>query len=344
MSTGKSGLLEEIRALDGKDDYFGIMRLIEKQREPDYALTLEYVRACVNAAATVQDGFRLLELASSGLDSWASEGHADPRWLFYKGVILYRQGMIPDAMNRFKKALEYVKVGDPENLLTKCNAMLEQCRGRMIESEFPGLKAEDAQAVKLHVKEHFGNFVKLGESYKTEILRVPPSAEHPFQLLVTCGLAGRALPVPEGYDAGVNARLELCLALPEQYDFQGDRERNWEVFMLVSMIEHVITSDHFIGFGYYADKENGFDDGGQFTGLMLTGLGDYSGECQQVQLASGSLARFYQLIPLKPYECAYRATHSAMDLLRLFAEKKTPLTPFYSGRADLCAQIGAARV
>ena len=78
-------LYATIRELSDKNDFFGIIRLIDRQKDPDYDLTLEFARACINASNTVQDGYALLDAADKGLDSWATEDKDDPAWLFYKG-------------------------------------------------------------------------------------------------------------------------------------------------------------------------------------------------------------------------------------------------------------------
>ncbi|MGN0909710.1 MAG: suppressor of fused domain protein [Succinivibrio sp.] len=331
-----------IAALNEQGDYFGIIRLIEKQDEPDYGLTLDYARACINAANSVQDGYALLEQASRGLDSWAAEGRGDARWLFYKGYVLYKQGMVPDALNRFELALGKVPAEDPHGLFPKIRAMAEACRQAMIESEFKGPDEALSRALEDHVRRELGDFAPLATSFKVRLLRARPTQAHPYNMLVTSGLAARRLPVPDGFDRGANSRLELCLPLPEDYDFRGDKDANWEVFLMLSLIEHVISSDHFIGFGYFIGGDRPFAKGTAFCGAMLTALGDYGGSAQELVLKGGDIVRYFQVVPLLPMECRYRESHSAMDLLEVFASRKAALTPFCASRSDACAGVDAA--
>ncbi len=335
-------IADAIAELNEKGDYFGIIRLIEKLQEPDYGLTLDYARACINAAGSVQDGYALLEQASKGLDSWASEGRDDARWLFYKGCVLYRQGLIPDALNRFTKALGKVPARDPDGLFPKIRAMAEACRQAMIESEFKGPDDSLREALESHVRSELGEFTALATSFKVRLLRVPPTDAHPYNMLVTSGLAARSLPVPEGFDRGANSRLELCLPLPREYDFVGDKDANWEVFLMLSLIEHVISSDHFIGFGYFVDEERPLARGTAFCGAMLTALGDYGGGAQELRLPGGDIVRYFQVVPLLPMECRYRHSHSAMELLQVFSSRHAALTPFYASRPDFCQSVDAA--
>lgn len=325
-----------IRELSDKNDFFGIIRLIDRQKDPDYALTLEFVRACINASNTVQDGYSLLDAADQGLDSWALEGKDDPKWLFYKGYVLFKQGLVPEALIRFEHAMRFVDVSSGD-LMGKISNMLELCRTKMFESEFPGLKDQDHDLVRTHIEKNFGSCVKLATSCNVEILRCPPHEGHDYQLLVTCGLAGKTLQVPQGYDAGANSHLELALALPADYDFTADKTRNWEVFLLISLIEHVISSQNFIGFGYFTVQDKPFSQAADYRGAMLTGMGDYPGDAQSVSLSDGTLVHFFQVIPLRPMECAFREGHSALDLLNVFREKNAELTPFRYERPDYVA-------
>ena len=331
-------LYATIRDLSDKNEFFGIIKLIEKQKSPDYGLTLEYVRACVNAANTVQDGYELMERANTGLDSWASEGRDDPQWLFLKGYILFKQGLIPEALIRFEHALRFVSVNSGD-LMGKVNTMLELCRTRMIESEFPGLAPRDHQIVSEHIRDNFGEYVKLASSFNVDILRCLPHEGHDYQLLVTCGLSGKRLNVPQGFDAGANSRLELSLALPKDYDFSGDRLRNWEVFLLISLIEHVISSQNFIGFGYFTAQDQPFSPAADFRGAMFTAMGAYPGQAQSAVLEDGSVTHFFQVIPLRPVECIYRSSHGALELLNLFRQKNAVLTPFLCDRPDYASGL-----
>lgn len=333
-------LYATIRELSDKNDFFGIIRLIDRQKDPDYDLTLEFARACINASNTVQDGYALLDAADKGLDSWATEGKDDPAWLFYKGYVLFKQGLVPEALIRFEHAMRYVDVSRSE-LMSKIATMLDICRTKMFESEFSGLSPSDRELVQAHIVEYFGPYVKLGSSCNVDILRCPPHEGHDYQLLVTCGLAGKKLAVPEGYDEGANSHLELALALPKDYDFSADKVRNWEVFLLISLIEHVISSQNFIGFGYFTVQDAPFSAAADYRGMMLTGMGDYSGLAQSVTLGDGTLAHFFQVIPLRPLECAYRENHGALDLLNVFREKNAELTPFRYERPDYAALFNA---
>ncbi len=331
-------LYKTIRQLSDKNDFFAIIKLIDKQKDPDYDLTLEFVRACINASNTVQDGYSLLDAADQGLDSWAIEGRDDPRWLFYKGYVLFKQGLIPEALIRFEHAMQFVNVNSGD-LMQKVATMLELCKTRMIEAEFPGLKGEDKLRVLEHISDNFGEYKKLATSYNVDILRCTPHEGHDYQLLVTCGLAGKKLMVPSGFDEGANSHLELCIALPKDYDFSADRVRNWEVFLLISLIEHVISSRNFIGFGYFTMQDQPFSVAADFRGAMLTAMGDYPGDAQSVTLQDGSMAHFFQVIPLRPVECVYRSTHSALDLLNLFRQKNAELTPFSYERPDYASGL-----
>ncbi len=333
-------VLATLRELDESNDYFGILRLIEEQSEPTLELALQYARACLNAARQTEDYYELLQKAHQALDRYTLEGKDNPHWLFYKGYTLYLEGFVPDAMVRLERAARLVAVGDT-GLFSHISTVLELCRDRMIESEFAGLLPEQKQLVSEHITTHFGRAHKLMSVHKVDVLHLEPCEGHPYHLLVTCGLSGRCLPVPEGFDAGQNERLELCMMLPANYEFQQDRDRDWPVYLLGRLIEHVITAQSFIGFGYYVDYGAPFSQITAFTGLMLTALGEYSAQSQLCLLNDREAVHFFEVIPLKPMEVHYRAHHTANDLLNLFRTRGVALTPIDEQRMDVVSDIAS---
>ncbi len=337
-----SALLDEILALHEKDDFFGIIRKLEAQSELDYALTLQLARAYLNAAAKAQDGYNLLEKAHLVLDTFAIEGKDDPYWLFYKALALYRQGLIHDCMVRLERAARFVPLGD--NLFMQIENMHEICKAALIESEFKGLDGDNRAILLEHIRAHFGEPHKLMSSFKVDVLHIDPTDAHPFNLLVTCGLAGKKLSVPKGYDEKSNSRLELMLALPKSYVFTKDKDKDWPVYLLLSLIEHVITTQDFIGFGYYIDNGSPFSQATQYEGIMLTALGEFDGVSQSAVLNDNTVTHFFQPVPLMPMELKFRKTHTAQELLEEFKQKKAILTPLFDGRPDVCAQVSSVGV
>lgn len=337
-------LTEQINKMHEADDFFGIIRLIEAQSESTYELALQYARACINAARRASDSFSLTQKAQEALDRYAIQGKDDPYWLFYKGFALYLEGLVPESITRLERALRFIKVGEDQALFSHVSNLAAICRAELIEAEFPGISPQEKQALLEHIKEQFGQAHKLAGAYKVDILHVEPCEEHPYHVLMTCGLSGRRLPVPQGFDVKANSRLELCIMLPANYEFVNDKDRDWPVFLLLKLIEQIISSQEFIGFGYYIDYGRPFSLATNFCGLMLTALGDYPGVSQSMIMPSGEVVHFFQVVPLKRMEIEYRSRHTASLLLNKFKSNGISLTPVDENRPDVGAGVDSVGV
>lgn len=324
----------QIQKLFSEHKYYEIIALLE-ERELDYEMSLQLVRAYLNASLKANDPQTLSFKAHKILDSFALEGRDDAKWLYLKGMALYQDNLIPDCMMRFERALSHVQVGD-NDLFHKISIMLENCKSLMIQAEFKGLNETDFKIVRNHIEENFGNGQKLCSLFGVDVIHIPPSEDHPYNKLVSCGLSAKLLNVPEGFDKKLNAHLELCIFLPKDYRFTKDKDNDWPVYLLLQMIRHVIGALKFIGFGYYIQEKPSLSPTTAYDGVILTALGDYSGESQAVNLSDGSTVRFYQLVPLQPMETIYRMHHTALDLLHLFERERIVLTPFIQARPDVC--------
>ncbi len=213
-------------------------------------------------------------------------------------------------------------------MLANVNSMIE-C------AAFKGQTDEHKKIILEHIEKNFGEHQHLCSFDKVDIYRVPPTKEHDYNLLVSVGLSGKVM-YPEGSKQGES--LELCFALPNDYKFNPDSKSNFEVFLMIEVIKHLIATREKIGFGYYLEKENGFSSRTAFNGAMLIGLGDYDKK-QQTLILNDSVVSFLELLPLRPMELNFRKSHSAIELLNLFKEKLIMITPFVSTRDDVCNML-----
>ena len=329
-------LTAQIDALYEKDDFGSIIRLLEQQPSLDYEASLRLAQAYINAGNTMADGYELQEKAHTVLDKVAIEGKDDPKWLFYKGYALYKQGLVYDALLRFERAQQHVGIGSSASpaLFANISSMLQACRTTIMESEFKGLGDRDKARIVEHIEKEFGRPNKLFSSLKVDVYQIDPTPEHNYNVLLTCGLSGKVFKVPKGFDQNTNSRMELALILPASYRFKQDKDADWPIYLLIDLIEHVIASTSFIGFGYYVSKGATFSKATSFSGVMLTALGEYPGQKQSVVMEDNSVSLFFQVIPLLPDEISYREQHTAGELLELFKNRNIPLTPTFDGREN----------
>ena len=326
----KKDLLEKIDALYQSQELFKVINLLENS-ELDFDLCNELVRAYINAANKTSDPYSLFEKANLLLDRFSLEGKDNPKHQFYRGYILFKQGLIEDSKIRFERALKFASVSDSK-LFEQITTMLSNVNAMIERAEFKGQSEEHRKLILEHVKKNFGEYQHLCSFDNVDIFRIPPTKEHDYNLLVSVGLSAKVM---KGKNGSADECVELCFALPSDYKFNPDSKSNFEVFLMIEVIKHLIATHDNIGFGYYLEKESGFSSRTAFNGAMLVGMGDYEKE-QQTMILDGAELSFLELLPLRPMELNFRKAHSAVELLNLFKEKLIMITPFISTRDDVC--------
>lgn len=314
-------------------DLFRVIELLENS-ELDFDLCMELTRTYINVANQSGDPYSLYQKATLLLDKNATAGRDDPRWLFYKGYILFRQGLITDALSRFERALSFASV-EHGQLFSNLVLMTQKSRDEISLGSFKSLDDENKALLDSHIEKNFGAFEKLCSFSNVDVYTIAANEKHDYSLLVTSGLSSKALAAEEG----LTEHLEICLALPKDYRFDRDPEGSFEVFMFIEIAKHLICSSDYTGFGYFIKRDASFSKRTAFTGAMLCALGDYSTAAQSFKNAKGEDVIFYELLPLRPMEVAYRESHSAYELLDLFKEKLIRLTPFISTRDDAAMNL-----
>lgn len=340
-TTQQQEILKQIKTLHEQDQFLKIIELLEPQQQSlKYELGLELSRAYINAAnAGLGPSDDYYALANALLDKYFIDGKKEAQYLFYKGYALFKLGLVNDAALRFEMALPLIKIGKEDDLLSKINKMLSLCRSLDPDSQDYNLSPENANIIDAHIKQFFGKYQILFKTERYELLHIPPSEEHPFNLIVTKGLSGRKLNVPVGVDPLVNSRLELCLCLPFEWEFSNAEGYNlWPINTLCELINFILSTDEFIGFGYTFSHGKVLHSSTAFTGGMLTALGHYPARCQEVTLSDNAIVHFFELIFLYPMEIAYRQTNSAADLLERFALQQVTPSPVRS-RKDVCMVV-----
>lgn len=342
----KANLVKQVAELYEADSFGGIIELLEPHlADLDYDLALELARAYINAA-NVQDSNpqvlatseQLYLNANALLDKYGMQGKDHATYLFYKGYALFKLGLTNDAQIRLQRALKFIKFGSEDKLLPTINRMLALCQSYDPDNTSLSLSKEDEQRLDEHIRHHFGKYQIIFKTDRYELVNVPPSEDRPFNLIMTRGVSGRRLNVPGGVDPLTNSRIELAVCLPKEWEFSNSESYNlWPVNTLCDLINYVLTTDEFIGFGYAFSKGKPVHSTTDFTGGMLTALGAYDKECQELTLTDGSVVRFFELVFLFPAELEYRSKHSAPALLELFDLRKVIPSPVRK-RMDVCIQ------
>lgn len=344
-SADKAELLSQVAKLHEQDSFAAIIELLEPQiSELEYEVALELARAYINQANTLDavTADELYTRANSLLDKFTMQGKEHATYLFYKGYALFKLGLANDALIRFERALRFIRLGSEDAILPVIEKMKQLCESFDPDSSRLALSTEDEQILDQHIKEHFGKYQILLKTDRYEILHVAPTAEHPWNLIVTKGLSAKKVKVPVGVDELTNSRLELALCLPEQWEFTNSEQYNlWPINALCELINYILTSDEFIGFGYTFSNDKPWHQSTEFTGGMLTAMGGYNHRAQEVVLSDHSYVHFFEMIFLYPLEVAFRNSHDASALLELFIRRNVRPSPVRK-RVDTCQEVSTA--
>lgn len=329
----KQDLLDKIKSLYEKQDLFAVIELLENN-ELDFDLCNELIRAYINAANKTSDPYSLFEKANLLLDKFSTQGKDNPKHLFYRGYILFKQGLIEDSKIRFERALRYASIKDG-NLFNQITTMLSNANDLIAQGSFNGVDEKSKQELLAHINKSFGKPEHLCSFNQVDLYRIAPCENHDYNLLVSVGLSGKT----QASKNDAVESCEICLTLPKDYKFNPDSKSNFEIYLLIEVVSHLIAESNSIGFGYFLEKENGFSQRTAFNGAMLIGMGEYSQDEQSITLSNNTQVSFLELLPLRPMELNFRKSHSAQELLNLFKEKLILITPFISTRDDVCMKV-----
>ena len=336
----KQELLARVHELYEQNAFEGIIDLLEPNIETlEFELALELARAYINHGNTMGQGRsdeRYLQ-ANALLDKYGTQGKEHAPFLFYKGYALFKLGLVNDALIRFNRALRFVKLGVDDALLPTIERMKALCESFDPDNQANKLSEADEALLDAHIKEHLGTYQILFKTDRYELLHVKPDDAHPWNLIVTKGLAGKKLKVPLGVDELTNSHVELALCLPPEWQFSTSEEYNlWPINALCELINFILAGNEFVGFGYTFSNDKPWHSSTDFSGGMLTALGGYNHRAQEAVLSDGSYVRFFELIFLYPMELAFRKSHDASALIELFMQKGVRPSPVRK-RSDVCA-------
>ena len=213
----KLNLKKQISDFYTAGDLYSVISLLENS-ELDSELCNELVRTYINAGNKTSDPTSLYDKANFLLDKFESEGRNDPYHQFYRGYILYKQGLIDDSKSRFERAMQFASITDGD-LFLKISVMLENVRSQLLERDFSGIDDKEKNQLLAHIEANFGKPSHLCSFSQIDLFHIPPTGEHDFNLIVSVGLSGKKMVNPK---TGEKESIELCLALPSDYRFNPD--------------------------------------------------------------------------------------------------------------------------
>ncbi|MFI6757668.1 suppressor of fused domain protein [Micromonospora sp. NPDC050417] len=188
-----------------------------------------------------------------------------------------------------------------------------------------GQRQEVAEAIDRHIAEHFGPVAFVLHEIGSHLVGVHvyvvgPTAERPFQTLITSGMSERPMTVPDG--SGISPYAELVLCLPADWPLTQaalqDERTGWPVRVLkqVARLPHEygtwIGEWHSVPNGDPAER---YAPGTSFAGVVVTPMLRVRPEARTIDVADGTQINLLALVPLHPAEVALKVSEGTNALI-----------------------------
>lgn len=183
-----------------------------------------------------------------------------------------------------------------------------------------------AEAVDHHIRRHFGTVAGVWREptpgpVQIEVRVVEPTPERPCFTLVTSGMSGQPMTVPEGL--GVSPYAELMMALPEDWPLSEGGLGEWP-FLLLKMVARL---PHEFGawLGPWHSVPNGdpaepYGPDNPFAGVVVAPLSDDLADARTIIVDDGTEITLLALIPVHPAEIELKITQGADALSEALAK------------------------
>ena len=152
---------------------------------------------------------------------------------------------------------------------------------------------------------------------------IEPTREYAARRLVTCGMGGRTMTVPDEYGSSPN-RVELIVDLPPDWKVDEESWEDkcfcWPVSLLKSLAGFPWSEGVWFRLGYAVPWPEPFADNTRLSGVLIASPAiDF--ESGEVKISPDKKVQFYQAVPLYPEELAYRIEHGTRKLYEMLGEQ-----------------------
>lgn len=185
-----------------------------------------------------------------------------------------------------------------------------------------------------HLENHIGDVHLIfheiiSEFVHIDVLWIKPTADYPYNVLVTSGMSDKPMHLPDGIEGKENWQYgELMVILPADWkisdeDFEDDKNY-WPVHFLklIARLPHQYNT--WVGYGHTipnGEEAYPFAENTRLGCMMaLPPYVSFNEEFLQFKAEDGNLINFYALVPLYKEEMEYKMTEGADALLDLFDE------------------------
>jgi hypothetical protein len=186
-----------------------------------------------------------------------------------------------------------------------------------------------ASELERHIAGHIGPVEEVfhepySDVVEIEVLRIEPTEERPYHVLMTCGMAQRAMSVPLG--CADNAYAELTLALPAEWSFDDadiDGDGGWPIRLLRELARFPHENGTWLGALHtvpYGDGSETYALDTYLCGCILETPTHLPEAFRHLELSDGRSLQILQVTPLYIEELDYNLALGADTLMARFDE------------------------
>lgn len=211
---------------------------------------------------------------------------------------------------------------------------MDEVRGAGIERHEPryegfvaaaGQREEVAEAIDRHLATHFGPVEFVLHEVASHLVGIHvyvigPTAERPYQTLITSGMSERPMAAPEGQ--GISPYAELMLCLPADWPLTQtalqDERTGWPVRVLKQVAR--FPHEYATWIGEWHSVPNGdpavpYAPGTPFAGVVVTPMLNVRPEARTVDVGDGTQINVLALVPLHPAEVGLKVSRGTEALI-----------------------------
>ena len=193
---------------------------------------------------------------------------------------------------------------------------------------------EDAEIEELdrYIADRFGDYKNVFHEIASpdihlDVCILEPAEEEPCYRLVTMGAGAYQMQVPEKWQDYQIDRAEYVIRLPRDWKLDSSLEEDyWPIKALKDTARLPIWSHTWLSYGHTIQAD---EDGAPYAGntrfnsivLRLAGNGR---EESRLEMSSGKVINFYEIIALYPEELKYKMENGADALFEAMEEKAIP--------------------
>lgn len=179
---------------------------------------------------------------------------------------------------------------------------------------------EERMVVEEHIETFFGRIEGVFHEISSpdihvDICVIPPVKGRHYYTLVTMGMGARTMRVPAELADRRLERAELAMALPPDWEINGEDEKWYWPFRLLKVLARLpIEMDTWLGWGHSMDCQEPFAENTELSAVLLAEAQGEEG-CETMLLPNGETVNFYQVLPVYPEELEEKAAYGAEYLL-----------------------------